>query len=77
MDPIFGWGSVCRFSWDTTKKMLEAHSHAPKVDWPVEGEDDSTKITNFLMTTNDKEIEPGEIDELSGWFGRRITETIF
>lgn len=77
MDPIFGWGPECRFSWDTVKKMLEANHSAPKAEWPSECEDNSLKITGFLAATQDEETEPGETDELSGWFGRRITETIF
>ncbi|KAI9657012.1 MAG: hypothetical protein M1821_003178 [Bathelium mastoideum] len=77
MDPVFGWGPECRFSWDTSKKMLEAPNHAPKVDWPTEGEDDDMKVTSFFAATKNGELDHSKTDELSGWFGRHVTETVF
>ena len=78
MDPVFGWGPECRFSWDTAKKMLEAEFHVPKVDWPSEDEDYNTKVTKFFPTAiKDDGARYTELDELSGWFGGRVTETVF
>ena len=73
MNPVFGWGPECRFSWDTAKKILDAKGFTPDVDWPVEGEDDDMKVTNFFSVADDGE----RADELSGWFGRHVTEAVF
>ncbi|KAF2228879.1 ribonuclease-like protein hi large subunit [Viridothelium virens] len=78
MDPIFGWGPECRFCWDTVKKMLDAKAPAAHVDWPVEVEDDSMKVTNYFSgSAAAGETESTEQDELSGWFGRRVSEPVF
>ena len=56
MDPIFGWGTECRFSWSTAKDLLEAQAKtasAVRVDWPVsdhdgDGQEESMQITTFF-----------------------------
>jgi ribonuclease H2 subunit A len=73
MDPVFGWGSECRFSWGTAKEMLEVKGNPLKVEWAaVEEEDGDMKMTSFY---NAKGEEP--VDELSGWFGRRVGNEVF
>lgn len=74
MDPVFGWGNECRFSWATAKELLDVKP-AAKVNWPVPGDDDSTKLTNFLMYSAEEQAQ-GE-DQLSTWYGRRVTENVF
>ncbi|KAL1306562.1 hypothetical protein AAFC00_005250 [Neodothiora populina] len=75
MDPHFGWGTECRYSWSTTKDLLDSKSGA-KVTWPtVEDDEDSMKLTSFYMY-DDEEANTGE-DELSLWYGRRVTEEVF
>lgn len=75
MDPFFGWGAECRFSWGTAKEMLEAKGTPLKVDWPEEDEEeDSMKMTQFFSAPGDQ--LDGD-DELSNWFGRRVTEEVF
>lgn len=73
MNPLFGWGNECRFSWGTAKEMLEAKGAPCMVDWPEADEgNDNMKLTGFFLgAEDDKE------DELSSWFGRRVTEEIF
>jgi ribonuclease H2 subunit A len=62
MDPVFGWGSECRFSWGTAKDMLDLKGAAAKVDWPVEEDDiDKEKST----------------DELVSWFGKPVGMEVF
>lgn len=75
MDPVFGWGSECRFSWGTAKEMLEGKGLGVKVDWPDNGEDvgDNMKLTGFMMGGG----RDDEGDELGNWFGRRVTEEVF
>ncbi|SMQ47425.1 unnamed protein product [Zymoseptoria tritici ST99CH_3D1] len=73
MDPLFGWGNECRFSWGTAKEMLEAKGAPCRVDWPeLNGDTDNMKLTGFFMGA-DEEKE----DELGSWFGRRVTEEVF
>ncbi|KAI4731025.1 ribonuclease H-like protein [Aureobasidium sp. EXF-10728] len=74
MDPLFGWGNECRFSWSTAKDLLEVKP-AAKVNWPVADDQDSTKLTNFFMYSADEHAH-GE-DQLSTWYGRRVTEDVF
>lgn len=75
MDPLFGWGTECRFSWATTKDLLDSKNGA-KVAWPTADEDEDTmKLTSFFSYNGD-EVNEDE-DELSTWYGRRATEEVF
>ena len=64
MHPVFGWGSECRFSWGTAKDMLDG-SKGLKVEWPVEDDGETSKLTDFFSSA-DQATEP---DELGTWFG--------
>lgn len=73
MDPVFGWGNECRFSWGTAKEMLEAKGAPCRVDWPEPDDGgDNMKMTGFMLGTGDEKV-----DELATWFGRRVTEQGF
>lgn len=72
MDPVFGWGSECRFSWGTAKDMLDSKGVAAKVDWPIEEDDETTKLTNFFNDEKEKDY-----DELGSWFGHRVGTEVF
>lgn len=75
MDPVFGWGNECRFSWGTAKDMLEAKGAQVKVEWPeAEDDEESMKVTQFFMTTTEEDEQKGG---LANWFGRRITREVF
>ncbi|RDW69172.1 ribonuclease H2 catalytic subunit RNH201 [Aspergillus mulundensis] len=69
MDPIFGWGNECRFSWGTAKEILEAKG-GEKVDWPVE--EDNTKLMDFLLAAGGR----GPEQELREWFGKKTAEIL-
>ncbi|KAL4972022.1 ribonuclease H-like domain-containing protein [Aspergillus desertorum] len=71
MDPVFGWGNECRFSWGTAKEMLEVKGGG-KVDWPA-GEDD-TQLMGFLLAANSTSKGPDQ--ELREWFGKRTAEVL-
>jgi ribonuclease H2 subunit A len=72
MDPVFGWGPECRFSWSTVKEMMDGKVGV-KVDWPDDEEDDGDmKMTSFFSSKGE-EVN----DELTGWYGRRVGETVF
>jgi ribonuclease H2 subunit A len=72
MDPVFGWGSECRFSWGTAKDMLDAKGVAAKVDWPAEEDDEMMRLTEYFGAEKD-----ADIDELGSWFGRHVAAETF
>ena len=77
MDPVFGWGSECRFSWAPIKDLLEVKGGAAKVEWPVpDDEEHGMRLTNFFSTSADGD-EKMEHDELASWFGRPLSESVF
>ncbi|KAH7393048.1 ribonuclease HI large subunit [Pyrenochaeta sp. MPI-SDFR-AT-0127] len=69
LDPVFGWGNECRFSWGTAKEMLEGKKAGISIDWPVEDDGDDMRMTDFFAG---KSESAG--DELVDWFGKRVTE---
>lgn len=74
MDPIFGWGNECRFSWGTAKEMLELKG-GTKVDWP--SEEENTQLKNFLLTSTGGSGGYKRPDhELCEWFGSKPTEIL-
>ncbi|KAJ6001792.1 hypothetical protein N7499_002344 [Penicillium canescens] len=73
MDPVFGWGNECRFSWGTAREMLELKGGA-RVDWPVDEEDGTSRLSEFLVSSG-----PGKSttrDGLRDWYGQRPTEIL-
>ena len=77
MDPIFGWGNECRFSWSTSKDMLQCSGNAVQVDWPVDDEDQGMRVTEFFAARNQDSQEHDGCTELANWFGRPVTEAVF
>ncbi|KAJ8117247.1 hypothetical protein OPT61_g1511 [Boeremia exigua] len=67
MDPVYGWGNECRFSWGTAKELLEGKKAQLSVDWPVEDDGDDMRMTDFFAGRDSKG------DELVDWFGKRVT----
>ncbi|KAK3321229.1 ribonuclease H-like domain-containing protein [Cercophora scortea] len=67
MHPVFGWGPECRFSWGTAKDLLEVGKAGPvKVDWPVDEDADTLRVTDFFVGRDEREKDS---DELGTWFG--------
>lgn len=66
MHPVFGWGPECRFSWGTAKDMIEATGAGVKVEWPVEDDGETSRLTDYFAGSNDRENNG---DELGTWFG--------
>ena len=76
MDPTFGWGNECRFSWGTAKDLLDNRSMAVRVDWPVEDDDQQAmRVTDYFVAAPAAGEEAG--DELANWFGRPVAESAF
>lgn len=76
MNPLFGWGNECRFSWGgKAKDLLEGNGI--KVDWlEPGGSDQETRMTDFFLAANTDEADQGT-SELATWFGRPAAEAIF
>ena len=73
MDPVFGWGNECRFSWGTAKEMLDVKGGA-QVDWPEEDEEGNGRL-EFLLTSGPAKKGSGQ-DGLRDWYGSRQAEII-
>lgn len=72
MDPVFGWGSECRFSWGTAKDMLDLKGLAAKVEWPIEDDDETSRLTDYFGAEEEKDT-----DELGSWFGKPVGTEVF
>jgi ribonuclease H2 subunit A len=71
MDPLFGWGPECRFSWGTAKDMLEVKGGAGvKVDWPADDDDSGMRVMEYYA-------KGGEDDGIGSWFGRPVPDAVF
>ncbi|PWY78402.1 hypothetical protein BO94DRAFT_537582 [Aspergillus sclerotioniger CBS 115572] len=71
MDPIFGWGNECRFSWGTAKEMLELKGDS-KVDWP--GDEENSQLMDFLLTSTGAATKAEH--ELQEWYGSKCAEIL-
>ncbi|KAF2016632.1 ribonuclease HI large subunit [Aaosphaeria arxii CBS 175.79] len=70
IDPVFGWGNECRFSWSTAKELLEGKNAELQIDWPVEeDEGNDLRMTNFFSAQGEKGG-----NEMVDWYGKRVTE---
>ncbi|KAI0163414.1 ribonuclease HII [Pestalotiopsis sp. NC0098] len=73
MHPVFGWGPECRFSWGTAKDMLDSKGGV-KVDWPMDEEEGTSRMTDFFVDSDAKEKDG---DELGTWFGTPVGQEAF
>lgn len=75
MDPLFGWGSECRFSWGTAKDMLEAKgTSGMRADWPVVGDEENMQLSHYFGAGAGPKTEA---DELRTWFGTGVGHDVF
>lgn len=76
MDPLFGWGAECRFSWGTVKEILEVKNRDVRVDWPDGDVNEGVmKMTDFYAFGAD--VNGDREDELRDWYGRRVEDNVF
>ena len=69
MDPVFGWGNECRFSWGTAKELLENKNPVGiKVDWPVDDDDGDARMTDYFGSKGEED------GGMANWFGKRVSE---
>ena len=77
MNPLFGWGNECRFSWKTSEELLETKGVGVKIDWPLADEGDQiTRVTDFFRAEQDGSSDQAAM-ELANWFGKPATEDVF
>jgi len=76
MDPVWGFGNECRFSWGTVKDMFEQKESAIHIDWPVEGDDENMRLSHYFAT-NGASGPHSESDELRTWFGSGVGQEAF
>ena len=77
MDPVFGWGPECRFSWGTAKEMLDCKGAQVKVAWPEDVQDDAEddlKLTTFFTKSKPDDTDSGGLKD---WFGKKISAEVF
>ncbi|KAJ5584114.1 uncharacterized protein N7459_003914 [Penicillium hispanicum] len=73
MDPVFGWGNECRFSWGTAKEMMEMKGGA-RVDWPDEEDEGASRLSDFLLASGTgKSAGRGGLQD---WYGQKQAEII-
>ncbi|KAL7951047.1 ribonuclease H-like domain-containing protein [Trichoderma barbatum] len=73
MHPLFGWGSECRFSWGTTKNMLESKGDGVKIEWPADDDGETSRLTDFFVSGSDEK----QGNELASWFGTPASQEAF
>ena len=76
VNPVFGWGRECRFSWGTAKDMLEVKGVATHVDWPATDKDESVQMSKFIITAADDQQEE-KSNNMAMWFGSTVPKEVF
>lgn len=73
IDPLFGWGSECRFSWGTVKDMLDLKAMgATKADWPVDQDDENMRMSDYFVAGGLSGEANNEGTLLRTWFGSSV-----
>jgi ribonuclease H2 subunit A len=78
MEPLFGWGGECRFSWGTVKDMMELKENGgTRIDWPDGGDGDDMRVSDFFVGGAMGQKRLGDGDQLRTWFGTRVEQEAF
>lgn len=76
LDPTFGWGSECRFSWGTVKDMLDGKGGPGRnVEWPAVGDEDNMQLSSYFSSAASG--PKTEAYELRTWFGTGVGQEAF
>jgi ribonuclease H2 subunit A len=78
LDPLFGFGTECRFSWGTIKDLMELKERGGlKVDWPADQNDDNTCLSEYFITASSAGKANTESEQLRTWFGTSAGQEAF
>jgi ribonuclease H2 subunit A len=78
IDPLFGWGSECRFSWGTVKDLLELKAMgATKADWPADQDDENMRMSDYFVAEGLSGEANNEAAQLRTWFGSSVGQEAF
>ena len=70
IDPIFGWGNECRFSWGTAKELLEKEDLAVEHDWLQSEQEDAARLDEYF-TAGGIKLKAANV---CNWYGRIVEE---
>lgn len=77
IDPVWGFGNECRFSWGTIKDILEQRDGpATKANWPDDADDENMRLSHYFGTSG-MSAPNTESDELRNWFGTGVGQEAF
>jgi ribonuclease H2 subunit A len=77
IDPVWGFGNECRFSWGTIKDMLEQKGGpAQRADWPDDADEDNVRISQYF-SVNGTSGPKTEKEDLKTWFGTGVGQEAF
>jgi ribonuclease H2 subunit A len=77
VDPVWGFGNECRFSWGTIKDMLEQKGGpARRADWPDDADEDNIRISQYF-SVNGPSGPKTAVAELQTWFGTGVGAEAF
>jgi len=78
LNPLFGFGNECRFSWGTIKDLMELKgSGGLKVDWPAEQDEENVLLSEYFMAGPSGGKADTESDQLRTWFGTSVGQEAF
>jgi ribonuclease H2 subunit A len=78
LNPLFGFGNECRFSWGTIKDLMELKgSGGLKVDWPADQDEDSMHLSDYFMAGPWGGKANTESEQLRMWFGTSVGQEAF
>jgi len=77
IDPVWGFGNECRFSWGTIKDMLEQKGGPSRTaDWPEDAEEDYARISQYFSADGTSGPRSEKV-ELRTWFGTGVGREAF
>lgn len=78
LDPLFGFGTECRFSWGTIKDLMELkESGGLKVDWPADQNEDNMCLSEYFIAASSGGKTNAESEQLRTWFGTNAGQEAF
>lgn len=71
-DKVFGWGHMVRYSWNTSKDLLD--KSGVQVEWTDDFVKKNKKITRFMQQQNDDDDEPANKYNMisTRWYGKSV-----